>query len=476
MSGRRRIAVVGGGISGLTAAYVLARDHTATCDVTLYEAGDHCGGTVETVRRDGFIVEGGPDSWVTEKPWAEELARELGLGHELLPSNDAERRTYIAEAGRLAALPDAMRMMVPLDLAALDDSPLFSDTAKQAYRAEPARAEELRRTALLSHGTDADESVASFVHRHFGEEVTRTVAGPLLAGVFGGDIEQLSARALLAPFVTMEHETGSLITALQQRACSSARSVFTSLSSGLGTLTDRLAAALPQVCIRLHMPVLTLGYGDGWNVQTPNGCEHFDALLISTSIDPARHLLSSLSIQAASEAAMCLPRDTSSSLIVALGYTESSAKTISVPPGFGLLVKSRPARDADSLLACTFVQQKFADRVPASGVLLRAFFGSAAADRLSAESDASIAAAARAQLDALLGPLPSQADLTLVRRWPRSLPQYSVGHLTRMRRFESLLAGIPRLAVVGNALHGVGLPDLIRDATKAAHQLADELI
>ena len=112
---KKRIAIIGGGISGLTAAYVLQRDHAATCEFTLFEASDRFGGIIETVRSDGFTIECGPDSWVTEKPWAEELARELGLGDELLPSNDRERRTYIARSGVLTPLPDAMRMMVPTD-------------------------------------------------------------------------------------------------------------------------------------------------------------------------------------------------------------------------------------------------------------------------------------------------------------------------------------------------------------------------
>ncbi len=474
---KRRIAIVGGGISGLTAAYVLARDHADACDITLYEAGNRLGGIVETVRQDGFIVECGPDAWVTDKPWAEALARELGLEGELLPSNDTGRRTYIAQQGRLAALPDAMRMMVPTDLAALDRSPLFSAAAKQAYRDEPARAEELRRTALLARGQDADESVAAFVDRHFGSEVTATVAGPLLAGVFGGDIHQLSARALLGPFVAMEQEHGSLITALGMRKPASPTSVFTTLAGGLGTLVDCLAQKLPGGRVHLNLPLLSLapserGPAQGWTLRTANGQHPYDAVMLATPLDQTRSLLSALPIREASEAARCLPADASSSLIVALGYTGAAASTVSIPSGFGLLVDGR-AEDSDTpLLACTFVHQKFAHRVPGGGALLRAFFGSTAADVLSAESDSVIANTARAQLAHLLGPLPRQADLTLVRRWPRSLPQYTVGHLQRMRRFEACLSSIPELSIAGNSYRGVGLPDLVRDTTQAAHLLA----
>ncbi len=153
---------------------------------------------------DGFTIECGPDSWVTEKPWAEQLARDLGLADELLGSNDHARRTYIARDASLTPLPEAMRMMVPADLNTVLASPLFTEAAKQAYMAEPSRAAQLREDALANRTADSDESVAAFVRRHFGDEVVETVAGPLLAGVFGGDIERLSARALLGPFVAME--------------------------------------------------------------------------------------------------------------------------------------------------------------------------------------------------------------------------------------------------------------------------------
>jgi len=179
-----KVAVIGGGIAGVSAAYELAR---SGAEFTLYEASGRLGGIVETVRRDGFVVECGPDSWVTEKPWARELAVELGLEDEIIPSNDHLRRTYIVRGRELVAMPDGMRMMVPTKWEPLLNSPLFSEEAKQAYLREPKRAEELKAAV-----PEADESVASFVRRHFGDEVTDTVGAPLLAGVFGGDVDQLS--------------------------------------------------------------------------------------------------------------------------------------------------------------------------------------------------------------------------------------------------------------------------------------------
>jgi protoporphyrinogen/coproporphyrinogen III oxidase len=468
---KKRVAILGGGISGLTAAYILHRDHSETCDFTLFEAENRLGGTIETIHADGFTIECGPDSWVTEKPWAEQLARELGLADELLRSNDHARRTYIARNGSLAPLPDAMHMMVPADLSTVLDSPLFTETAKQAYMAEPSHADQLREAALANRGDDIDESVAAFVRRHFGDEVVETVARPLLAGVFGGDIDKLSARALLGPFIAMEAQHGSLIAGLQQRNRTPKSAVFTTLSSGLATLVDRLRMNLPAVSVRLSSSVLAVDSLPAvWTVETTKGREVFDRLLIATPLDTTRRLLARLPLTEARRAATLLPADATSGLVVAFGYREQDKPTPTIPKGFGLLVAA-PARD-HSLLACTFLHQKFPNRAPEGATLLRAFFASSAADELSPRPDRVVATIARDQLTGFLGALPEHPDVTIVRRWPRSLPQYEIGHVARMTQFNICLASLQGLFVVGNALRGVGLPDLVRDAIDAAHSIA----
>lgn len=469
---KKRIAIVGGGISGLTAAYILHRDYSESCEFTLFEAEGRVGGIIETVHVDGFTIECGPDSWVTEKPWAEQLARDLGLAGELLGSNDHARRTYIARDASLTPLPEAMRMMVPADLNTVLASPLFTEAAKQAYMAEPSRAAQLREHALANRTAESDESVAAFVRRHFGDEVVETVAGPLLAGVFGGDIERLSARALLGPFIAMESAYGSLIVGLQQRSRVSEAPVFTTLASGLSTLVAGLLKTLPPASLQLSSPVLKLDIQPGgWAVETANGGERFDRVLLATSLDATRRLLASLSSKEAQRAATLLPTDAASGLVVAFGYGTQADPTPTIPDGFGLLVAAGP-QNHHSLLACTFLHQKFPGRTPEGGTLLRAFFASSAADELSCRSDTEIAAIARNQLTALLGPLPEHAEVAIVRRWPRSLPQYEVGHVARMTQFDLCLSGLQGIAVAGNALRGVGLPDLVRDATKDAHLLA----
>jgi protoporphyrinogen/coproporphyrinogen III oxidase len=456
----KRVAVIGGGVSGLAAAYELAQlaRNGAKVQSVLFEASTRLGGIVETVREGGFVIECGPDAWVTEKPWARELAEELDLGNELMPSNDAQRKTYVLIDKQLRAMPYGMRMMVPGDLDALDASDLFSTEAKGAYRDEVGRAEELRANAPAG-----DESVAEFVRRHFGDEALEKIGGPLLSGVFGGDVKSLSVQAVMAPFVAMERQYGSLIAALQARltVSSNTEAVFTTLRSGMGMLTDRMTAAIPEDWVRLGAEVRFVSLEeDGWLVGTARGVERFDAVMMAVPVDVARTLLSPVD----ERAAQLMEMDASSAVVVGFGFSDATKFTM--PPGFGFLV---PPGSDNLLLACTFVDQKFGDRVPQGGRLMRAFFGGKAADRLMRCGNDETAAVARMELARILGPLP-EPRMTVIRRWPRSLPQYAVGHLERVKQLDARVGQLNGLWLLGNGYRGVGLPDLIRDSRAAARQ------
>jgi oxygen-dependent protoporphyrinogen oxidase len=464
-----RVAILGGGISGLTAAYELekARKRGADIDWNLYEASDRFGGIVETTRQDGFVLEQGPDGWVTEKPWARDLVLELGLEAELVPSNDATRKTYILVGGQLQAIPDGMRMMVPTDLAMLESSPLFSATAKAAYASELTRAEELRASAPTE-----DESIAAFVLRHFGEEVLTKIAAPLLSGVFGGDVHKLSVRAVMPAFVAMEREHGSLIAALQSKPeTKNPKSIFTSLRNGVSTLVEALLRHLPADRLHLDRSALSLKRERNlWCLRTSTPGEkgrigkskkHFNHILVAMPSDTARQLLQPLD----SAAAALIPTDSSSAILAAFAFPEAA---FTLPPGFGFLVPSTQNPEPNTpLLAATFVTQKFPHRAPANAHILRAFFGGASAEALTNATDADIATVALTQLAKILGPLPTPA-ITTIRRLPRSLPQYEVGHLDRIAELDRRVATLGNLTLLGNAYRGVGLPDLIRDSRAAA--------
>jgi protoporphyrinogen/coproporphyrinogen III oxidase len=458
----KRVAVIGGGVAGLAATYELARlaRGGAAVQAVLFEASTRLGGIVETVREGGFVIECGPDAWVSEKPWALELAMELGLGEEVMASNDATRKTYVLIDGKLQAMPDGMRMMVPGNLDALDGSEMFSAEAKQAYHDEIGHAGMLR-----EHAPESDESVATFVQRHFGQEVLEKIGTPLLSGVFGGDVAKLSVRAVMAPFVAMEREHGSLIAAMQARNSNAKTdSVFTTLQSGMGTLVDRMIAAIPEDWVRLAAEVQFIACDEeGWLVGTARGVECFDAVMMASPVDVARTLLQPLDERAAE----LMEMEASSAVVVAFGFQDASR--LPLPPGFGFLV---PKRSNSLLLACTFVDQKFEDRVPQGGRLVRAFFGGKAADRMMACGNDETAAVARMELARILGPLP-EPQITVIRRWPRSLPQYAVGHLERMAELQERVQKLDGLWLLGNGYRGVGLPDLIRDARAAARQFVE---
>ena len=481
-----RIAIIGGGIAGLAAAYELEKQRQAGAplDWHLYERSDRLGGTVQTTRHgtpEGeFICEGGPDAWVTEKPWARELAEELGLGDQIITSNDATKKTYIWLDGRLVAMPDRMRMMVPEDLGTLDTSPLFSPEAKAAYAAEIERSAELKASVPRE-----DESVASFVRRHFGEEVLDKIGAPLLSGVFGGDVTRLSVHAVMAAFTRMEAEYGSLILALQQqrrdRGGRPPQPTFTTLRRGMESLVEAVLAALPADRLHLKTAAASLRRNSaGWLLRFEaadlNSCAvgmvPFHHVLLATSIDETHRLLNDVDPSAAA----LIPRVASSAVLATFCWPAKTGQTFTMPPGFGFLVPQHgPAIDnRPKLLAGTFTAQKFPDRAPPGARIVRVFFGGTIADALNPQPDQAIAAEAWRELGAVLPALPRpDLSMTTVARWPRSLPQYEVGHLERMAALQQKVQQLGDLHLLGNGYRGVGVPDLIRDARAAARKVAE---
>ncbi len=481
-----RLAILGGGIAGLAAAYELEQQRKAgkPLDWHLYEGSDRLGGTVQTTRHSTaegeYILEGGPDAWVTEKPWARELAEELGLGDQIIASNDADKKTYVWLNGALVAMPDRMRMMVPEDPATLDASPLFSVEAKGAYARECERAEELKKKIPKD-----DESVASFVRRHFGEEVLDKIGAPLLSGVFGGDTAKLSVRAVMSNFVKMEAEHGSLVLALQKQKSARGETppqpTFTTLRRGMGTLVEALVSSLPPERLHTNTAAAALARSPQgkWLVRFDAadgsscaiGFVPFDNVFLATPVDATRSLLHEMDASAVA----LIPANASSAVLATFCWSAQIARTFTVPPGFGFLVPQHGAahEDRPKLLAGTFTTQKFRGRSPEGARILRVFFGGNAADALLGREDAAIAAEAWQELKAVIPHLPTADEaLTTVARWPRSLPQYEVGHKERMAQLLKRVENLGGLCLLGNGYYGVGVPDLIRDARKAAKSVA----
>jgi protoporphyrinogen/coproporphyrinogen III oxidase len=456
-----RIAIIGGGISGLTAAFTLEEQGRAgQVEYVLYESSFELGGVLRTAHIDGCIVEAGPDSFITEKPWAADLCRTLGLGDQLIGSNDADRKTYILVRGRLIPMPDGLMFMVPTKVLPTGFSPLFSWTTK------------LRMAQELFHppgAANGDESVASLVERHYGAEMVDRLADPLLAGVYGGEAASLSLRAVLPRFAEMERTHGSLGRAMLAARKKLPRSqtkptppLFTSLKNGMQQLVEGLVTRLPPSSLLTQAPVQSIQReAGGWSVFTGSKPDQFNAVVVALPALAAAKLLSTCSPELSSELAAI---GYSSSITVGLGYGRDVRQ--SLPPGFGFLV---PRSEGKRLLAATFVHNKFPHRAPEDRALLRCFFGGSSAEDVWRLSDDAIVAVVRNELHEILG-LRATPLFARVYKWKSAMAQYGVGHLERLDRIERLRQQLPGLALAGNGYRGIGVPDCVRSGQQAAAQ------
>ena len=460
----KRIAILGGGISGLAAAFALEELRRSGSDLEyiLYEASSRLGGVLRTEQVDGCLVEAGPDSFITEKPWAIDLCRELGLGEQLIGSNDADRKTYILTNGRLVEMPDGLMFMVPTKILPTGLSPLFSWKAK------------LRMTKELFHpprAVDHDESVAAFVERHYGAEMVDRLADPLLSGVYGGEAASLSVRAVLPRFAEMERTHGSLgraMLAARKKMAAGPRKpappLFTSLKDGMQHLAETVVARLTPASLLTNAPVQAVqaeGGTEGWVVSAGMLSDQFDRVIIALPAPAAAKVLRMASPELSAELAAI---QYSSSITVGLGYDREVRE--SLPPGFGFLV---PRSEGRKLLAATFVHNKFPHRAPEDRALLRCFFAAKSAEDVWTLADDQIVGIVRDELQQILG-LRAEPLFARVYKWKSAMAQYGVGHLDRLDRIERLRKQLPGLALAGNAYRGIGVPDCVRSGRDAAKQ------
>ena len=471
-----RTAVIGGGIAGLAAAYELERARTAdpTVRYTLFEARERLGGALASEVVQGTVLERGPDSFLSEKTAGAILCRELGLGADLIPSNDAQRKTYILVGNELVPLPDGLMFLVPTKLIPTALSPLFSFPTKARMALELLIPPRRKRTA--------DESVASLVSRHFGTEAVERLADPLLSGIYGGDAAQLSAKTVLPRLVEMEREYGSLTRGMlaahrKMRARAAAnghspnpaeRPIFSTLKGGMQQLVEAIRARLDWAAVRLSNPVNALErVANGWMVHSLGTAEFYDSVIVACPAWAAGVLLAPVDA-VLSEQLGGIPY--SSSITVNLMYDEDALGTL--PEGFGFLV---PASERRSLLACTFSHRKFLGKTAPGKAVVRAFLGGMRNEALLAENDNALVAIVRHELIDILGEtvvgVGLDPEYTQVTRWRRAMAQYAVGHQERMERINERVAALPGLRLAGNAYEGIGVPDCIRMGRKAAAEL-----
>lgn len=459
----RRVAVVGGGIAGLAAAFQLARAREAGSPIEehLYEASPRLGGALRTERIEGCLLEAGADSFLTEKKDALDLCRDLGLGERVIGSEDHQRRTWILFQSKLEPLPDGIEFLVPTRMGPTARTPLLSWPAKFRVLCEP-----WARKAPPAE----DESVASFVERHFGRGMLNTIVDPLLTGVYGGGAEELSVRAVLPRFVEMEKQWGSLLrgmrAARKQRLAAGRNQgvrppLFSALMDGFGELISGLRQRLTPGRFFCERSVAKIERRDAGFRLMFSGAEaaEVDALILALPARAAAKLVQDLDGELAAPLAE-IPY--ASSLIVGLAYARTAVSGL--PNGFGFLV---PRQEGRRLRACTFVGQKFRHRVPPDRQLLRCFLGGARDSAVLELSDEEVLRLVQNELKSILG-LTAAPLATKVFRWRNAMAQYTVGHKERLRRIEDRLREHPGLFLAGNAYGGIGVPDCIRSGREAA--------
>jgi oxygen-dependent protoporphyrinogen oxidase len=471
---QQRVVVIGGGLSGLAAAYrIVERARTARrpVDVMLLEARDRIGGTISTEQRNGFTVEGGPDSFITNKPWGVELCKSLSLSDQLIGTDPQHRRSFVVRNGRLLPVPEGFVLMAPNRLGPCLLSPILSTSGKLRM---------LLDLVLPRKDDDSDESLASLVKRRLGREALERLVQPLVGGIYTADPNELSVKATLPQFVEMERKYGSLIRgAIRQgrqarwaeKHASGARyGMFVSLADGMQTLPAALAASLPPGAVRTNTPVRRVSVGgrsSTWLVEPLDGPPiEADAVVLSAEAHASARLIDGFDPALALQL-RAIPY--ASSILVNIAYRRDQ---IAHPlDGFGAVV---PLVEKRSILAISFLSVKFPSRAPAGTVLMRVFLGGATQPELYDRDDESVRTIVRSELYDLLGAR-GEPLLLEVGRHPRAMPQYTLGHLDRVAVIKRQVALHPRLILTGIAYDGVGVPDAVHSADLAAEAVITAL-
>jgi len=464
----RRVAVIGGGITGLAAAHRL-RELVPGLDVVLLEASDRVGGLLQTVRRDGYLIERTADNFITSVPWAVDLCRRIGFFDQLIPTNEHHRHAFVVHRGRLAKVPRGFSLMSPSRLWPVVTTRILSPLGKARLLAErfvPRRREQ------------GDESVASFARRRLGREAFERLVQPLVAGIYTADPEKLSIQATLPRFVETEERFGSLIRGRHQTTDDSTLgpaqsgpryNLFMAPREGMGSLVDAICATLPHDCIRLHTRVERIERASaGWKLTfgsaVPGGAYgvECDAVVMALSAARSSQLLAGLDGELAADLARIPSAGTT---IISAAYRRSQIGH--AMDGFGFVV---PAVENRRILAGSFSSVKFPGRAPADGALVRVFVGGACQAEIAELPDDSLSTLVRDELRQLLD-IAGEPLFLDIARWPSSMPQYHLGHGELVDRIEQRAAAIDGFALCGNAFRGVGIPNCIHSGELAAERI-----
>jgi len=461
----RRIAVVGGGISGLAAAHRLM-ELDSSCEIHLFEADERLGGVLQTTTTDdGYLLENSADNFITNLPYALDLCRRLGMEDELLPTNETLRKAYVVRRGKLYPVPEGFVLMAPRKLWSIVTTPILSWSGKLRLAQEyfvPKREE------------TSDECLESFVTRRLGQEAYQRLVQPLIGGIYTADPTKLSIQATLRQFVEMEQKHGGLIKASQQRSEGNGKqsesgarySMFVAPKQGMGQLIERLSERLSGQSIHLNTPVAAIERTEEqWVVRTSSDVHAFDAVVMALPAPQAAQVLPTFPVLA--ENLQAIPYAGCSVAILAVDQ-----KQITRPvAGFGFVV---PEIEGRKILAGSFSSSKFPGRAPDGKMIIRVFVGGACHPELADLSDQAMREVVLKELGELIG-LQGEPEKFLVTRWMGKMPQYHLGHLDRVAALEAEAAGLPGLELAGNAYRGVGVPQCIQSGEQAAQRVFDYL-
>lgn len=452
-----KAVVIGGGVSGLSAAYFLSQSGVSC---TLIEQESRLGGVIRTDRVEGCVVEAGPDSFISQKPAAAELARELGLGDQLIGSNDARRKTFVLRNGRLVPLPDGIQFLAPTKAAPIVATGLLSPSTKLRMALEYFRRPLERK---------ADCSVSDFVRDHYGAEAVEYLAQPMLAGVYGGAPEDLSIASVLPRFLELEKRYGSLSRGMLKamRSATGERPggpLFQTLKGGMSQLTETLADRIRGRVSTLHAKAVAVRpTASGWEVQTEGETVACDHVVIGAPTYCAAELIEAAAPRLA-ETLRAIRYH--SSITAALIYRRPDFER--PLDGFGFLV---PRAEGRLIGACTWVNTKFDHRAPDDRPLLRAFIAGKKAEARLESTDDEIVDRMHNELREIMG-FDAEPIAALVHRWPRAMAQYEVGHAERVRSVEERARALPGLHLGGNGFDGIGVPDCVRRSRAIADRIA----
>lgn len=469
-AGRDRvdIAVIGGGISGLAAAHrlgELARQPGVPMRIRLIEAGSRLGGRIRTEQIDGLLLESGPDQFVTHKPAGLALCERIGLRDEVVHFDTQGTPIHVIHRGRPLPLPDGFRLVAPTRVLPLLRSPLFS------WRAKVRMARE--RFVRPRNGERRDESLGAFVSRRFGRELTERIVEPVVGGIFTADVDALSMEMAMPRFLDLERKYGSITKAIRAVASvhgGGPKGSFCSLQGGLGQLVERLASRLPENSLQLEAPVGWLEAtpaSGGWSLNAGGRPLDASAVILACPARVSARLLRPLDPELAS-ALEVLPHAPCAT--VNLVYPRSAVQQSL--DGFGFFV---PAVAGLSILACSYVSQKFPDRAPADCLLVRVFVGGARKPHLLEYNDVQLARLAHRTLVGLLR-IEGEPQFQRVARYPLAMPQYPVGYPRTAQEIERRRGQHRGLYLCGAATGAFGLPDCVATGERVAQATFDEWV